>query len=96
VSGRAARFVEALPEEQKIQLSIVLPLRNQDQLKALLTRLYDPASPDYRKFLGVEEFTAQFGPTEDDYQEVVDFAAANGCALPDRQRTDWWFQSKEP
>jgi subtilase family serine protease len=81
VSGQVAKYIGGLPEEQKIQLSIVLPLRNQDQLKALLVRLYDPASPDYRKFLSVEEFTAQFGPTEGDYQEVVDFAAANGLAV---------------
>jgi uncharacterized membrane protein len=81
VSGQVARYVGALPEQQKIQLNIVLPLRNQDQLKELLARLYDPASPDYRKFLSVEEFTAQFGPTQDDYQEVVDFAAANGLRL---------------
>src|SRR5271167_2102184 len=29
VSGQVARYVGVLPEEQKIQLSIVLPLRNQ-------------------------------------------------------------------
>ena len=81
VSGRVARYVGALPEDRKIELSIVLPLRNQDQLKELLTRLYDPGSPDYHKFLSVEEFTAQFGPTEDDFQEVVDVATANGLRV---------------
>jgi hypothetical protein len=31
--------------------------------------------------LSVEEFTDQFGPTEDDYQEVVGFATANGFTI---------------
>jgi hypothetical protein len=63
---------------EMMNLSIVLQLRNQDQLKGLLSRVYDPSGPEYRHFLTVPEFTVQFGPTEDDYQRVVDFARANG------------------
>ncbi|MGA3133029.1 MAG: FG-GAP-like repeat-containing protein [Terracidiphilus sp.] len=81
VNGQSAQFLGALPDSQKMRLSIVLPLRNQDQLQQLLVRLYDPASSDYHKFLSVEEFTDQFGPSEDDYQEVVDFATANGFTV---------------
>jgi subtilase family serine protease len=81
VNGQSAPFLGPLPDSQKMQLSIVLPLRNQDQLDQLLVRLYDPASSDYHKFLSVEEFTDQFGPTGDDYQEVVEFATANGFTV---------------
>lgn len=81
VNGQSARFLGPLPDSQKMQLTIVLPLRNQDQLDKLLVRLYDPGSSDYHKFLSVEEFTDQFGPTADDYQEVVEFATANGFAV---------------
>jgi subtilase family serine protease len=81
VNGQSARFLGPLPDSQKMQLSIVLPLRNQDQLDQLLVRLYDPGSSDYHKFLSVEEFADRFGPTEDDYQEVVEFATANGFAV---------------
>ena len=42
---------------QRMNLSIVLPLRNQGDLQNLLARLYDPNSPDYRQFLSVDEFT---------------------------------------
>ena len=80
VSHKAA-FVNALPADQQLHLSIVLPLRNQAQLTALLSRLYDPSSPDYRKFLTVDQFAAQFGATASDYQSVVAFAQANGLTV---------------
>src|ERR1039457_1832991 len=84
VSQGKATVVGLLPPDQLLNLSIVLPLRNQADLTALLGRLYDPSSPDYRHFLSVEQFTEQFGPTADDYQAVVDFAQANGLTVTDR------------
>ena len=76
-SGQAAR-VGSLPATQKMQLSIVLPLRNQAGLTALISQIYDPSSPNYRHFLSVDQFTKQFGPSAEDYQAVVNFAQANG------------------
>lgn len=70
-----------MPSAQRMNLSIVLPLRNQDQLKSLLARLYDPSDVLYRKFLSVAEFTRQFGPTPEEYQAVVRFARANGMTM---------------
>jgi subtilase family serine protease len=69
-----------------MRLVIVLPLRNQDQLEKLLAELYDPSSPSYRHFLTVEEFTARFGPTRDDYDAVVRFAEANGLTVAGMSR----------
>ncbi len=59
-------------------MAIGLPLRNQAQLAALLHDLYDPSSPRYHQFLTPQEFTVEFGPTAADYQQVVDFARAQG------------------
>jgi subtilase family serine protease len=70
-----------LPATQQMALGLTLKLRNQAQLNDLLQRLYDPASPDYRKFLTVAQFTAQFGPTAADYQGVVNFATAHGLTV---------------
>lgn len=81
VSKGQAALLGALAPDQKLNLSIVLPLRNQAALTSLLSRLYDPASPDYRKFLTVAQFTDQFGPTKQDYQSVVSFAQANGFVV---------------
>ena len=47
----------------------------------MLHRLYDPASPDFRRFLTPDQFTEQFGPTEADYQAVIAFANSNGLAV---------------
>jgi uncharacterized repeat protein (TIGR01451 family) len=70
-----------LPAATEMKLAIGLPLRNQAALTNLLQQLYDPASPNYRHYLTPEEFTAQFGPTEQDYQKVISFAQASGLRV---------------
>jgi len=60
-----------------------LPLRNTAALNHLLSQLYNPSSANYHHFLSVEEFAAQFGPTAEDYQTVVNFAKANGFTVSD-------------
>jgi hypothetical protein len=64
-----------------LNLAIGLPLRNREALSNLLHQIYDPASPNYRHYLTPEQFTAQFGPTEVDYQKVIDFARQNGLTV---------------
>jgi len=64
-----------------MNLSIVLPLRNQTELASLLNRLYDPSSPDYHRFLSTSQFAEEFAPTPQDYQAVVQFAQANGFTV---------------
>ena len=76
-----ARLLGNLPSEQTLRLVIVLPLRNQDQLDNLLEDVYNPNSPSYHQFLSVDEFTAKFGPTQDDYDAVVAFAKDNGLTV---------------
>ena len=70
-----------LPATNGLNLAIGLPLRNQAELAELLRQLYDPASPNFRKFLTPEEFTARFGPTEADYAAVMNFARTNGLVV---------------
>jgi kumamolisin len=64
-----------------MRLVIVLPLRNQTSLDQFLKELYNPASPSYRQYLKVEEFTAMFGPTEQDYDTVLRWSEANGFTV---------------
>ncbi len=78
-----AKPLGRLAPTQHLHLAIQLPLRNQDALKSFLTRLSDPTSPDFRKFLSVEQFTAKYGPAPEDYQAVVDFVKANGMKVID-------------
>ena len=76
-----ARFVGRLSAIQPRRLTVVLPLRDEAGLQEFLKELYDPASPSYRKFLTVEEFTERFGPTQQDYDNVVHWAQGNGFTI---------------
>jgi len=77
ISGEA-KFLNRLPETQTLRLDVVLPLRDQAGLEKFLEEVYDPSSPSYRHFLTVPEFTARFGPTQEDYDAVVQYALSNG------------------
>lgn len=70
-----------LPETDRLQLAIGLPLRNREVLTNLLRQIYDPASPNYHHYLTPEQFAEQFGPAEKDYQAVIAFAQANGLRV---------------
>ncbi len=70
-----------LPATNQLYLAIGLPLRNQAGLDELLRQLYDPASTNFHKFLTSPEFTARFGPTEQDYAAVRKFAENNGFTV---------------
>jgi subtilase family serine protease len=76
-----AQLVGRLPASQSMQLEIVLPLRNPSELGKFLQELYDPTNPNYRNFLTVDEFTARFGPSQEDYDAVIQFAKANGLRV---------------
>ena len=70
-----------LAASQSLHLVITLPLRNEDQLDQLLRDLYDPSSPSYRQFLTVEQFTEQFGPTQAEYNALINFAQEKGLTV---------------
>jgi len=73
--------LERLDASRHLNLAIGLPPRNPDVLKGLLQDLYDPASPNYHQYLTPAQFTERFGPTETDYQAVMDFAKASGLTV---------------
>ncbi len=76
-----AKPIGQLPANEVMALDIVLTLRDPAGLNAFLKELYNPASPSYRHFLTVPEFTERFGPSQDDYDAVVRFAISNGFAV---------------
>ncbi len=76
-----SRLLGQLPASQTMRLVIVLPLRNQDQLDALLTELYTPGSPSYHQFLTVAQFTDLFGPTQSDYDATIAYAQQHGLTV---------------
>ena len=91
-----AKPVGQLPADRVMNLDVVLPLRDQAGLNAFLKQLYDPTSPSYRHFLTPPEFTQRFGPTQEDYDAVVRFAAANGFSVVGGTRDGMEVQIKGP
>lgn len=86
VATGQARLVSSLDGTRQLKLAIHLPAGNQDALNSLLQQLYDPASPNYHKYLSVDEFTARFGPSQDDYNTVVNWAKAQGLTVTNMTR----------
>ena len=68
----------------RLNLSIGLPLRDREGLTNLLQQLYDPHSTNFHRFLTPEQFADRFGPTEQDYQTVVNFAQSHGLAVTEK------------
>jgi subtilase family serine protease len=77
VSGEA-QSLGRLPATKTLQLDVMLALPHQAELKNFIDTLYDPTSPSFHHFLTVEEFTARFGPSQDQYDAVLRFAKENG------------------
>jgi subtilase family serine protease len=76
-----AQVVGRLPGSQQVNLALTLALHNEAQLDTLLNQLSDPSSPNYRQFLTMEQFAAQFGPTAGDYAKAIAFAQSYGFAI---------------
>jgi len=70
-----------LPATNTLHLAIGLPLRNEKDLDVFLQQLYDPGSTNYHRYLSPAEFNARFGPTEQDYQSVIQFAESNNLKV---------------
>jgi subtilase family serine protease len=71
--GSALRIGMPSPQ-QTMELSIELPSRNEAELRTLLGAIYDPASPFFRHYLTVAQFTARYGPVAAHYDALVRFA----------------------
>lgn len=64
-----------------MNLSIGLPLRNSAILEHLIQEVSDPNSPEHGRYLTPGQFTERFGPTEQDYQTLIDFAQKNNLTV---------------
>jgi subtilase family serine protease len=81
VANGKATMMDTVGLQQRLNLAIQLPLRNQAELTRLLHDLYDPRSPNFHKYMSVSGFTERFGATAGDYNTVVAWAKANGFTV---------------
>jgi subtilase family serine protease len=92
-TGQAAP-VGRLSQNQVLQLDLVLPLRDPAGLKSFLSDVYNPKSPNFRQFVTPAEFTARFGPTQEQYDEVLSFAKTYGLEVVGGSRDGMEVQVK--
>jgi subtilase family serine protease len=95
VQSGAAKVVGRLPAAQSMQLDIVLALRNPAGLEAFLQQLY--AAPAHtRHYLTPAEFTEKFGPTQQDYDTVVQYVESHDLAVVGGSRDGMDVQVEGP
>jgi len=85
VPGVARRLAPKgqLPATNELSLAIEVPMRDRPGLENFVKDVSDPNSPNFRHYLTHDEITARFGPTEEDYEAVKNFAKTNGFVIRD-------------
>ena len=96
VADGEARVVGRLPFSQTMNLNLVLPLSDAVGLETFLSDVYDPSSPVFHKFLTPTEFTAKFGPSQAQYDAVVQFAVTHGLTVTGGSRDAMDVQVRGP
>jgi len=95
LAGRTP-MVGRLPSDQVMQIQVMLQHRNQAGLDQFLREQHDPASPNYRKVLTVEQFTELYGPSRADYVAVKNFLRENGFEIVSDSRNRMLLQVRGP
>lgn len=76
-----AHSLGRLDQNEQVQFAITLPVRKQAELDDYLKRLYTPGDPLYRKYLLTGQFAELFGPTQNDYDKVIEFVKRSGLKV---------------
>jgi len=79
--AKASALVGALPGDERLLVTLGLPLRNEAELDRFLQDLVDPSSPRFRRYLTPQEFSERFGASAADHAEVRRFAERNGLKV---------------
>jgi subtilase family serine protease len=76
-------FIDAgpTPGDREIRFELVLEYPGRDELQAYALSVGDPASADYRRFLGPDEIGARFGLSDRDLDRVLAWAATHGLTV---------------
>ena len=81
-SGAAIKLPQqAGDNEENLGLTITLNRTNEAGFEAYLQEIYDPSSPLYLQFLTPQQQANQFGPSESEYQTVLQYMQTQGFTL---------------
>ena len=81
VASGAVRPLGRYPGSARMDVAIGLPLSDTQGLKTFIDALYDPTSPDYKRYLTPDQFTERFGASAADYQKVISFVKSSGLTV---------------
>ncbi|MEV7600670.1 protease pro-enzyme activation domain-containing protein [Kitasatospora sp. NPDC089797] len=70
-----------VPSGQQLSVAVSLKLHDSAGLDRLLAAVATPGAPEYGHYLTPEQFTARFGPTEQDVQQVKAYLTAQGLTV---------------
>ena len=93
VTGEA-QSLGRLPAAQTMKFDVVLALRHAPELKNFLDDIYDPTSKNFHQYVTPKEFTARFGPSQEDWDALVQFAQQNGFKIIGGSRDSMDLQLK--
>gem|GEM_PF-6860401 len=68
------RPIGRLDSTKRLNLAICLPVRNKQSLENLFDQINNPNSPQFHKYRTHQEITELFGPTEEEYLALENFA----------------------
>ncbi|MFP3256122.1 MAG: protease pro-enzyme activation domain-containing protein, partial [Thermoplasmata archaeon] len=69
----SGKYIGVPDLNMKIDISIALKLRNEQQLDNYLKELQDPNSPMFHHFISKENFQNIYSPTNEDFQMVFNY-----------------------
>jgi subtilase family serine protease len=68
-------------ESKSITVTVWLNLHNKPALDALVEQMYDSTSPNYHRFLTMQEYKEQFAPTAKESASVRDFLVSHNMSV---------------
>lgn len=68
-------------DEESITLTVVLNLSDPEGASALVQDIANPYSPNFKRTIRPDEYTARFGPTQEAWDAVLTYLEQNGLSL---------------
>ncbi|RUL66070.1 hypothetical protein EKH79_05075 [Dyella dinghuensis] len=96
VAQATAQEVGTLPSSKLMAIDVVLPVRDQASLDQFVAAVSNPASLQYRQYVTPQEFTERFGPSQSDYDTVVQYLTRNGFTVTGGTRDSMDVQAVGP
>ncbi len=78
---RTAGYLGSLPEDQTLAMTISFQPNRGDEISALLAALYNPASPNFHKWLSPEQWADRFGRSTAEVAQAAAWLRSSGFTV---------------